>query len=220
MVDEASCEVVHNLWTGGGTNQFQAPYGKEFPSTPLDPEYPYRPAGEFNSKTYTYGFEFNTCDTKSYCTLQEYLNHNPIGENHCLHLAVVPRRYNLKSFYWELLKPMPGFIACLDICGLDGTVLAGPVDWDLGQDLSEPWTPNHDCSAGPLEDVPGQDCIDGYLYQHGILRMRIKKLPEEMKDLCDPCNKEGVHFVVSVTVTDNCNRRRAKAPVLPCPLPV
>lgn len=219
MADD-TCEVVHNLWTGGGTGPFHAPYGKEFPSQPLDPEYPYRPAGEFNAKTYTYGFEFNTCNPKSYCTLLEYLKGNPIGEDHCLHLVVAPRRYNFNSFYFELLEPLPGMTACLDLCGLDGTVIAGPVNWDLGQDLTAPWTPNHDCSVGPNPGIPDPLCKDGYLNQHAVLRMRIKTLPDEVPNLCDPCTKACVAFVTSVTVTDNCNKRRNKAPVLPCPLPI
>lgn len=219
MADD-TCNQVHNLWTGGGTGPFHAPYGKEFPSQPLDPEYPYRPAGEFDSKLFTYGFEFNTCKPKVYCTLQEYLKHKPICENDCLHLVVAPRRYNFVSMYWELLEPLPGVTGELDLCGLDGTVMAGPVPWDLGQDLSAPWTPNHDCSVGPNPGVPDPACIDGYLNQHHILRLKILTLPPEMETICDPCFKECFAFTVSLTVADNCNKRRAKAPVLPCPVPV
>lgn len=211
--------TIHNLFLGGDTGTYQQPYGSQYPSAALDPNCVYRPDDADSSKVYTIPGEFNTCEPEVFCHLQEYLQKNPIVVGDYLNMVAVPRHYCVLAAYWELISPLEGFTADLELVDLDGNPITATVPWDLGTDLSDPAnvnTINHHCATGPLPAPAGAPCIDGYMSTHGVLRLCITGLPEE--SLCDPCSKECVAFAVSVSILDHCNRTRARSMDLPCPL--
>lgn len=215
----------HNLWLGGETHVFQGmPHGKQFPAAPLDPCYPYRVAEEFAGATKTYSNEINTCENKHFTDLIEYFDKYPVQVGDYINLLPIPLTYNLKSIYWELIDPLPGFTGELDVCGLDGsTIYVDPIPWDLGasiggkDELGNPLlNKDHRGSAPVNVGVPGAPCIDGFMHQIGMLRLKVNTIPDDAASLCDPCATHCFAFVVSATVCDNCNMTRRRPLELGC----